>query len=274
MTDFSSFVTKVPSNADFVFFPTQKPADAQNFAQQLLEQGKKAKVFGGDGASARSSSRCRDRTSRSSPRTSARHPVRQAAHRRVEEGQSRSSTSARSGLPSTSRCRLRSTPIKRACDAGKGQIKDRRDVARNVKKIFVKNSILGGDFRFSTKSNDPLNGEFYIFEIQSNGTYKHVTARPRSKPEGGPASGRAALAFSAVDSSSCVDTFVQLTLNGLTLGSVYALIALGYSLVYGILKLLNFAHGDVVHGGHVHRLRRCCSCSAARSTRSSRFGWS
>jgi len=42
-----------------------------------------------------------------------------------------------------------------------------------------------------------------------------------------------------------VDTFVQLTLNGLTLGSVYALIALGYSLVYGILKLLNFAHGDV-----------------------------
>jgi branched-chain amino acid transport system permease protein len=42
-----------------------------------------------------------------------------------------------------------------------------------------------------------------------------------------------------------VDTFTQLTLNGLTLGSVYALIALGYSLVYGILKLLNFAHGDV-----------------------------
>ncbi len=42
-----------------------------------------------------------------------------------------------------------------------------------------------------------------------------------------------------------MDIFVQLTLNGLTLGSVYALIALGYSLVYGILKLLNFAHGDV-----------------------------
>jgi branched-chain amino acid transport system permease protein len=39
--------------------------------------------------------------------------------------------------------------------------------------------------------------------------------------------------------------FVQLTVNGVTLGSVYALIALGYSLVYGILKLLNFAHGDV-----------------------------
>ena len=42
-----------------------------------------------------------------------------------------------------------------------------------------------------------------------------------------------------------MDQFIQLTVNGLTLGSVYALIALGYSLVYGILKLLNFAHGDV-----------------------------
>jgi branched-chain amino acid transport system permease protein len=42
-----------------------------------------------------------------------------------------------------------------------------------------------------------------------------------------------------------VDTFIQLTLNGLTEGSTYALIALGYTLIYGVLKLLNFAHGDV-----------------------------
>src|SRR5204862_344516 len=39
--------------------------------------------------------------------------------------------------------------------------------------------------------------------------------------------------------------FWQLFVGGMTLGSVYALIALGYSMVYGILKLLNFAHGDV-----------------------------
>jgi len=42
-----------------------------------------------------------------------------------------------------------------------------------------------------------------------------------------------------------VDQFTQLTVDALTLGSVYALIALGYTLVYGVLKLLNFAHGDV-----------------------------
>ncbi len=41
------------------------------------------------------------------------------------------------------------------------------------------------------------------------------------------------------------DLFVQQLVNGLTLGSVYALVALGYSMVYGILKLLNFAHGEV-----------------------------
>jgi branched-chain amino acid transport system permease protein len=41
------------------------------------------------------------------------------------------------------------------------------------------------------------------------------------------------------------DLLVQLLVNGVTLGSAYALIALGFSMVYGILKLLNFAHGDV-----------------------------
>ena len=42
-----------------------------------------------------------------------------------------------------------------------------------------------------------------------------------------------------------MDQFIQQLVNGLTLGSVYALIALGYSMVYGVLKLLNFAHGEV-----------------------------
>jgi len=42
-----------------------------------------------------------------------------------------------------------------------------------------------------------------------------------------------------------VGTFLQQLVNGLELGSLYALIALGYTLIYGILELLNFAHGDV-----------------------------
>ena len=39
--------------------------------------------------------------------------------------------------------------------------------------------------------------------------------------------------------------FLQIVLSGLQLGFVYALIALGYTMVYGIVKLINFAHGDV-----------------------------
>ena len=39
--------------------------------------------------------------------------------------------------------------------------------------------------------------------------------------------------------------FVQQLINGISLGSIYALIALGYTMVYGIMKLINFAHGDI-----------------------------
>ena len=41
-------------------------------------------------------------------------------------------------------------------------------------------------------------------------------------------------------------SFVQFLINGISLGSVYAIIALGYTMVYGIAKMLNFAHGDVI----------------------------
>jgi branched-chain amino acid transport system permease protein len=44
-------------------------------------------------------------------------------------------------------------------------------------------------------------------------------------------------------------TWVNLGINGLTLGSIYALIALGYTMVYGILRMINFAHGEVFIAG-------------------------
>jgi len=42
-----------------------------------------------------------------------------------------------------------------------------------------------------------------------------------------------------------LETFLQQLINGLSLGAIYALIALGYTMVYGVLRLINFAHGDV-----------------------------
>ena len=46
-----------------------------------------------------------------------------------------------------------------------------------------------------------------------------------------------------------MDTFVQQIINGLVLGSMYALVALGYTMVYGIINLINFAHGEVLMVG-------------------------
>ena len=43
--------------------------------------------------------------------------------------------------------------------------------------------------------------------------------------------------------------FLQQLLNGLSLGAIYALIALGYTMVYGIILLINFAHGDIMMVG-------------------------
>lgn len=43
--------------------------------------------------------------------------------------------------------------------------------------------------------------------------------------------------------------FTQQIVNGLSLGAIYALIALGYTMVYGIIKLINFAHGDIMMVG-------------------------
>src|SRR5215831_17403613 len=42
-----------------------------------------------------------------------------------------------------------------------------------------------------------------------------------------------------------VTLFLQQLLNGLSLGAIYALIALGYTMVFGVLRFINFAHGDV-----------------------------
>src|SRR6476661_8955748 len=42
-----------------------------------------------------------------------------------------------------------------------------------------------------------------------------------------------------------IELLPQQLINGLTIGSVYALIALGYTMVYGVLQLINFAHGDL-----------------------------
>src|SRR5271165_4979814 len=61
------------------------------------------------------------------------------------------------------------------------------------------------------------------------------TPLPRSKP----------IAFDSSPMSQQLQQFLQQFINGLSIGAIYALIAVGYTMVYGVLRLINFAHGDV-----------------------------
>ena len=55
-------------------------------------------------------------------------------------------------------------------------------------------------------------------------------------------------------------SFISYLINGISLGSVYAIIALGYTMVYGIAKMLNFAHGDVIMvGAYIVSESNCCN---------------
>jgi branched-chain amino acid transport system substrate-binding protein len=171
-TDYSAYVTKVPNDADIVFFPTQKPPDAQTFAQQLLEQGKKAKVFGGDGSNDASAFKAQGSyVSNFAPDiTGIKADAKLiAGWKKDNPGKSVGSF----GPPAYGATQVILNAINLACKSGHGSI-TRQDVLRKVKQVVIPNWILGGTFRFSTRSNDPLNAKFYIFQIQSNGTYKLV----------------------------------------------------------------------------------------------------
>ncbi|MBA3844727.1 MAG: branched-chain amino acid ABC transporter substrate-binding protein [Actinobacteria bacterium] len=171
-TDYSAYVTKVPSDADIVFFPTQKPGDAQTFAQQLIEQGKKAKVFGGDGSNDASAFKAAGSyVSNFAPDITGLKADASiiSGWKKANPGKSVGSF----GPPSYGAVQIALNAIHLACVQGHGKV-TRQTVLQNIKKVKIKNWILGGSFKFSTKTNDPLNAKFYIFQIQSNGSYKLV----------------------------------------------------------------------------------------------------
>jgi branched-chain amino acid transport system substrate-binding protein len=171
-TDYSAYVTKVPSDADIVFFPTQKPGDAQTFAQQLVEQGKKAKVFGGDGSDDPSAfKQPGSYVSNFAPDITG-----IAADKAIVAGWKKDNPGRAVGSfgpPSYGAAQIALTAIAKACKAGHGST-TRKAVLNTIKKVTINNWILGGNLRWSTKSNDPLNAKFYIFQIQPNNSYKLV----------------------------------------------------------------------------------------------------
>jgi hypothetical protein len=76
---------------------------------------------------------------------------------------------------------------------------------------------------------------------------RHLHRSRRSKPQRDPGKRHRRVPFPCftVDAKA-MDIFLQQIINGLVQGSIYALVALGYTMVYGIMGLINFAHGEVV----------------------------
>lgn len=172
-TDFSSLVTRVPNDAQVVFFPTQQPEDAQTFGQQLLEQGKRAKMFGGDGTNNPSAFKLAGSyVSNFAPDISSvpGNAARIAGWKKDNPKASLGSF----GPPTYLATEVAMAAIRKACDAGNGTIANRNAVLKYVRSIVVPRSILGGTFRFAKVNNEPVSPKFYIFQIQKNGSYKLV----------------------------------------------------------------------------------------------------
>jgi ABC-type branched-subunit amino acid transport system substrate-binding protein len=166
-TDFSSIVANVGNNVDVVVFATQTPSAAQTLSQQLREQGKRAVVFGTDGAysptqykpnSGYVSSFANDLRFLQSARSIVR------AYNRY----SRNRAFGTFGPPSYMATWVAMNAIRNACSDGRV---NRAEVTRNVRSTNVP-SILGGRVRFTTRG-DVRGAKFYIFRV-TNGNYALV----------------------------------------------------------------------------------------------------
>ena len=166
-TDFSNIVTNVPDNADVFVFATQTASAANTLSQQLLEQGKKAKVFGTDGAYSPSQYKPRLGYVSSFANDLNFVPAAKsvvAGYKKFSHGK----TFGTFGPPSYMAAWVLMNAINTACKDG---TVTRAEVVPQVKKTNVP-SILGGTIKFTAKG-DVAGAKFYIFQV-TNGKYKNV----------------------------------------------------------------------------------------------------
>jgi branched-chain amino acid transport system substrate-binding protein len=169
-TDFSSFVTRIAGDTDVVFTPFQVAANANQIAVLLKEQGKRAIVFGGDGTADPAFKVPGSYFSNFAPDLSGVAGKQAIINAWKRDNPER--TLDPFGPPAYGAVQSILYAAKRAC-AGKRSI-ERVNIKRKMKAGAIPNWILGGNFRFSSKTNDPLNGGFWLFQIQSDGTARQV----------------------------------------------------------------------------------------------------
>lgn len=166
-TDFSNIVTNVPSDASVFIFATQTASAANALSQQLLEQGKRAVVFGTDGAY--SPDQFKPRNGYVSSFANDLRFVKSAAsivagYKRFSKGKNFGTF----GPPSYMAAWVLMRAIEAAC---KDNTVTRGEVVTQVKRTNVP-SILGGNIRFTARG-DVVGAKFYIFKV-TNGKYANV----------------------------------------------------------------------------------------------------
>jgi len=167
VTDFSSIVTKIGDDVNVVFLPWQVAANGQLFADQMLEQGKKAKVFGSDGldsgdfhpSGAYVSAFARD--IHGLPGT-----ARLIANYNAKYGTKWSTF----GPPMFVATQVVATAYKNACADGKAT---RAELRKNIRNVVIPRSILGIKVSFDRKGDVPA-AKFYVFQILKDGSHKLV----------------------------------------------------------------------------------------------------
>lgn len=167
-TDFSSIVTKVGSDVNLVFLPWQVASAAQTFSQQLLQQGKRAIVFGTDGDFDPTSFKPqRGYISSFAPDI---HGLKSARAIIAQQKRQFHKTFGTFGPPSYVATWIAATAVKKACADGKVT---RAEVVSNVR--TSKTRTLWDTTIHFTKNGDAAPGKSYIFKI-TNGTYKFLTS--------------------------------------------------------------------------------------------------
>jgi branched-chain amino acid transport system substrate-binding protein len=170
-TDYSAIVNRIDKDTDVAFTPFQIASNAQAVAVTLRESGRKAIVFGTDGTISPEFKFPGSYVSNFGPDLTL-IPSKKALVDQWKKANPGKTFSA-FGPPAYGAAQVIMEATKKACVDKKGTI-TRQDVLRRIKTVKIKDWILGGSFAWSKKTNDPLNGSFWLFQIQSDGTAKQL----------------------------------------------------------------------------------------------------
>jgi len=170
-TDFSAIVNKIDKDTDVAFTPFQTASNAQTVAVTLRESGRKAVVFGTDGTIDPAFKFPGSYVSNFAPDLNLIPEKKALVDQWKKDNPGRTFSAFGPTAYGAAEVIMRAT--KRACVDGKGTI-TRQAVLRRIKTVKIADWILGGSFAFSRKTNDPLNGGFWLFQIQADGTAKQI----------------------------------------------------------------------------------------------------